>query len=284
MVRRDVPEQIGLDYSRQGVPPRRSATAEQLRARQQAQQAQQSQQAQQPARGILRPGYAQRPTLQDYPPANPGRAGYHAGLHPEDAPYDSQDIAFTIDEEEVAENAPRAHTSAVRYTSRQDDPKRTRNINEPRPTRRLERARVSGVVLVCLGIVLFVMIAGWFVLSFLGSWWQTTQDDWRYGRPRTFQVDAVVGHSDSPEHPSHFLAINLNRQVLVIELPGGNPAKARVYLGPILVGDGQELTPVTLSFEEGAHSSQPNMYLHIGDQVIVFLNDGQKFVAPPPPH
>jgi hypothetical protein len=190
-------------------------------------------------------------------------------------------VPFAIDEQDLPDGAPRAPTSAVRYTTMPGDPKRTRTINEPKPTRRLERVRVSGVVLVCVGIILLVMIVGWLVLSFLGSWWQTTQDDWHYGRPRTFQVDAVVGHGDSPAHPSHFIAMNLHRQILVIEFPGGNPAKAKVYLGPILVGDGQELTPVTLSFEEGIHPGKPDMYLHIGDQVIVFLNNGQQFVAPP---
>src|SRR2546425_1583080 len=44
---------------------------------------------------------------------------------------------------------------------------------------------------------------------------------WHYGRPRTFQTDAVVGHNDSAASPSHFIAINLNRHVEVIECPGG---------------------------------------------------------------
>src|SRR5437660_2291375 len=32
------------------------------------------------------------------------------------------------------------------------------------------------------GVVLLVMIFGWVALSALGTWWQTTQDDWHYGR------------------------------------------------------------------------------------------------------
>ena len=40
------------------------------------------------------------------------------------------------------------------------------------------------------------------------GWVQAKQLDWTYGYPRTFQVDAVVGHGhDSRAHPSHFLAL-----------------------------------------------------------------------------
>ena len=55
--------------------------------------------------------------------------------------------------------------------------------------------------------------------------------------------DAVVGHNDSPANPSHFIALNLNRHIVIIELPGADPSKAKIYTGPILLGDGQDLTP-----------------------------------------
>ncbi|HET8846357.1 MAG TPA: hypothetical protein VFN35_33150, partial [Ktedonobacteraceae bacterium] len=45
-----------------------------------------------------------------------------------------------------------------------------------------------------------------------------------YGTPRTFQIDAVVGHHDGPAHPSHFEGLNLNGQIEVIELHGGDPS------------------------------------------------------------
>jgi hypothetical protein len=107
------------------------------------------------------------------------------------------------------------------------------------------------------------------------------QDDWHYGRPRTTQYDAVVGHNaDSAANPSHFIALNLNRKVIVIELPAGDPAQAHIYLGPTLLGDGQDLTPVTLSFEDRNGDGRPDLNIHIGNQVIVFMNNGKQFVAP----
>ena len=77
-----------------------------------------------------------------------------------------------------------------------------------------------------------------------------------------------------------FRSMNLNRHVLVIELPGGDPARALVYLGPTLLGDGQDLTPVTLSFQDTSGDGKPDMVIQIGDQEIVFLNNGRKFVSP----
>jgi hypothetical protein len=294
MGKRDLPEQQAFSYpEHQPIPPRRSATAEQLRARRD-----------QYTPPIIRPGYDQhqrdttsgqqyRSTRADYQPANPGRAGHHAGLHPEDAPYSSEEVAYTrgrqrvsfpidIDETLLPDDPPRPPTSAIRYSNTAGNPKLTRDIyGEQKLTRRLPRSRVLKVLLlwVCIGIG--IMLIGWLVFSAVGTWWTNKQNDWTYGFPRTYQTDAVVGHGDSPSHPSHFIALNLNRQVIVIEIPGGDASKAKIYIGPTLIGDGQELIPVTVSFEQGAKPGKPDMYLHIGDQVIVFLNDGQQFVAPP---
>jgi hypothetical protein len=109
------------------------------------------------------------------------------------------------------------------------------------------------------------------------SWWQTHQDDMTYGRPRTFQIDAVVGHNDSADHPSHFEAINLNRHIIVIEFPGGDVSKARSYSITTLFGSGQELTPVTLSFKDVDNDGLLDMEIHIQGQTIVFINENGQF-------
>lgn len=124
---------------------------------------------------------------------------------------------------------------------------------------------------------MIVMLALWVLVNLAVNWWNVTQDDWHYGRPRTFQIDAAVGHNDSPANPSHFIALNLNRHILIIEFPGGDATKAKDYLGPTLFGDGQDLTPVTLSFKDVNGDGKPDMLIHIQDQTIVFLNDGGQF-------
>lgn len=131
-----------------------------------------------------------------------------------------------------------------------------------------------------VGVGLLVMIAGYVALSSFGSWWHIQSDDSTYGRPRTFQTDAVVGHGDSQAHPSHFIALNLNRHILVIELPGGDVSTSLIYSGPVLLGDGQDLTPVTLTFTDVNGDGRLDMVLHILDQTLLFLNTGTKFVPP----
>ena len=88
----------------------------------------------------------------------------------------------------------------------------------------------------------------------------------------------MVGHNhDAPDHPSHFLALNLNRHILVIELPADDPSKARIYSGPVLLGQGQELTPVTLSFQDVNGDGKPDLLVWVGDTHVEFLNDGGGF-------
>lgn len=131
--------------------------------------------------------------------------------------------------------------------------------------------------LVFVGIAMLIMIIGWVAFNALGSWWQTTQDDWHYGRPRTFQTDAVVGHNDSLTNPSHFIAMNLNRHVLIIELPGGDSTKARIFNGPILIGQGQDLAPVTLSFQDVNGDGLLDMIVNVQDAHFVFINSNGTF-------
>jgi hypothetical protein len=143
------------------------------------------------------------------------------------------------------------------------------------------RSKVRLHWLVFVGLAMFIMIIGWVAFNALESWWQVTQDDWHYGRPRTFQTDAVVGHKDSATTPSHFMAINLNRRILIIELPGGDSSKARIFNGPILIGQGQDLTPVRLSFRDVNGDGRPDMIVTVQDSYFVFLNDGSTFRMPP---
>lgn len=158
------------------------------------------------------------------------------------------------------------------------DEESTRTTDAYRPPRRFMGGQRRFHWLVFAGLGLFVMILGWLALSALGSWWQTTQNDWRFGRPRTFQVDQVVGHRDSPQNPSHFIAMNLNRHILVIEIPGGDVSKSVVYSGPTLLGPGQDLTPVTLSFQDINRDGKPDMIVNVQGSQFIYLNTNGTFV------
>jgi hypothetical protein len=136
---------------------------------------------------------------------------------------------------------------------------------------------LRGVPLMALLLGMVVTVALILSFSAIGSWWQVHQNDVTYGRPRTFQIDAVVGHNDSPSNPSHFIFMNLNRHIVIIEFPGGDPSHARIYSGPTLFGNGQDLTPVTAEFVDVNGDGKPDMIVKIQDQRLVYINDGTQF-------
>ena len=138
-----------------------------------------------------------------------------------------------------------------------------------------EQAKRSPVVFVLVGVVITILL--FMTLASLSSWWHTYQDDLHYGRPRTSQLDAVVGHNDSAANPTHFIFLNLHRHVEIIEIPGGDAAHTRIYTGPTLFGNGQDLTPVTGEVRDVNHDGKPDLIIHIQDQQIIYLNDGTTF-------
>jgi hypothetical protein len=132
------------------------------------------------------------------------------------------------------------------------------------------------LVAILVGVVLTIVL--FMSLSALLSWWHGYQEDMLYGRPRTFQLDAVVGHNDSITHKTHFIFLNLNRHVEIIEIPGGDATHTRIFIGPILFGDGQDLTPVTGEIRDFNGDGKPDLIVHIQDEQIVYLNNGTTFV------
>jgi len=139
----------------------------------------------------------------------------------------------------------------------------------------MQQRRRFPLISTLIGMVITIIL----IMSFsaFSSWWHTYQDDLHYGRPRTFQLDAVVGHGDSPSNPTHFIFMNLRRHVQIIEIPGGDPARSRIFVGPVLYGDGQDLTPVTGEVRDVNGDGKPDLIVHIQDQQIIFLNDGTTF-------
>lgn len=144
----------------------------------------------------------------------------------------------------------------------------------PRSLTRRGRRRRPWLMLL-MGMLL--MLGLFLCLRAFISWWQLHQDDATYGRPRTYQVDAIVGHQDGVGHPSHFIFMNLNGRIVIVEFPGGDATHALVYTGPTLFGAGGDLIPVTGEFRDVNGDGRPDMLVHIQDQTLVFINDGSKF-------
>jgi hypothetical protein len=131
-------------------------------------------------------------------------------------------------------------------------------------------------------LIVAISMLAMFILLWLGqilwAWGTVTYDDVKYGFPRTMQTDAFVGH-ETGNIPSHFIALNERGRIEIIELPGGDAAHARIFLGPQLVGNGADLTPITLSFiPSSPHSKLLDMQVSFQGTHILFRNTKGTFV------
>ncbi len=259
------------------------------------------------------PTQTKRPQSPDFNGASPHRAGHSTGIHPEDRPrltderqhwqHAQRPLQYQYDDgtEDDAIYNTRPSSSARRYQvpatqvpptvvryHRQVVPPRSsrtqaaplvhqsmhERTTEPTAKRAKGRRQWHWLVLVGVTMVVGIVLYGGGVVVL--SWWHSYQDDLHYGCPRTAQYDMRVGHSDTGT-PSHFLALNLNRQIEIIEFPGGDATKAKVYIGPMLIGDGEDLVPVTLEFKDVNRDGKLDMIVHIKESRTVFINDTGQF-------
>lgn len=239
-----------------------------------------------PRPGSLLVPIVDQPAKKTTQPASPQYTGHSAGLFDESNPND------------VSENETMYTTRRPTSTRRWNDTTQPQNqqittYKTPIPPRRaaLQPAQTNEVYhrrrphfLVWLGAALFIMLIGWIALTALSNWWQTTLDDWHYGRPRTFQIDQNVGHFG---YTSHFVALNLNGKIEVIETQPQNPNQQQathLYIAATLATD-QFLTPVTLHFEDLTGSGKLDMLVFIGNSLQVpFYNTGTGFQPQVPGH
>jgi hypothetical protein len=155
---------------------------------------------------------------------------------------------------------------------------RSAQAAQPRGSVLLHRIQILayGVTLILAAAAIYV------VVSLLLGKASVLVDDLRYGRPRTTQIDAFVGHEETNGQPTHLMAINLNRQVMVIELPGGDAAKARTLSGPYLFGANEELTPLHLHLQDLDGDGNLDLLLDIRQEQLVYLNRDGAFRLPTP--
>ncbi len=130
--------------------------------------------------------------------------------------------------------------------------------------------------LVLLGAGMLIALTVVFLAQLALGWFTTLSDDIQYGRPRTFQTDAFVGH-ETGTTPSHFIALNLHGHIEIIELPGGDASHARIFLGPQLAGSDAELAPATLQFVDRHHNHHPDMIVQAHGIQVTFSNEQGTF-------
>ena len=174
----------------------------------------------------------------------------------------------------------RSRTSAVPFTSTyttaqgeqvmQRGNKRFVIHDEPPPK---QRRRPHWLVISGLSMMFLLLL--WAFLSWFTSWIANNQLNATYEYPRVSQADAIVYPGDTSDHPSHYLFLNLQGTVLIVELPHGDSAKARIYKGPTLFSDNADQIPVTGEFR--VVNNRVEMLVHIQDRVILYINDGTQF-------
>jgi hypothetical protein len=125
------------------------------------------------------------------------------------------------------------------------------------------------------GLSMIVLLLLWWLLSWASAWWSQHQLDSTYEFPRISQADAVVYPGDTAEHPSHYLFLNLNGTVTIIELPHGDSSHARVYKGPTLFDANADQVPVTGEFR--VVNGKIEMLVHIQERIILYVFDGKQF-------
>jgi len=209
------------------------------------------------------------------------RVGTRAGMHPEDNPYITTHNCYhapttnsyvEIDEEgEEVSTRPPSRSSARRYDLSPYN--REERRTEELPWQGKHPLFYIGICLVIMTLFLtgFVLIP-----PALQKW----SDDRVYGYPRTFQVDANVGHGDSNFPVSHFIALNLNGRIEVIEIPQGDAEKLQphLYLIARLAMQGSDLVPVTVSFGDMNGDGKPDMLVTFNGTQWIWFNNGTQFV------
>lgn len=109
------------------------------------------------------------------------------------------------------------------------------------------------------------------------GWLRTSVDDARYGRPRTMQLSGYVGHDEASGLPSQFIGMNMNRRVVVFEIPGGDVSKTRTLTGPYLFGTGEDLTPIRLRLEAVNGDELQDLVVSVKNEEIIYINDAGSF-------
>lgn len=142
----------------------------------------------------------------------------------------------------------------------------------------LTRGRVHPLVFVSLGLV--VMIFLWIGITQAINWGNNELNTLKYGDPRTFQIDAIVGQGDSAQHPSHFLAVNLRGTVTILEFPAGDPGHTRMLASINVMGSNAAQAVVTLRFVDVLHNGKPDMLIDIDGVENVLVNSQGTFRPP----
>src|SRR6266436_4548222 len=151
-----------------------------------------------------------------------------------------------------------------------------RSIPEPTTQQHIfvEQKRKYSLVpyfLLGAGIVIVGLIFwSWIVVP----WWANVNDQWHYGDARITRFTADVGHGGV----STFIAFDLDGSVMIIEMPGGSIAEAKLYRTVNLIGENANRRIVSLSIAT-VDGVRDCLIVHVegATSAIVLYNNGSSF-------
>lgn len=166
---------------------------------------------------------------------------------------------------------PRASRNQPQQQKIADLPARPIVTTEPLPE---QKERFHFLTWFGVGMILAVAgIAMWNL--FLVPKWQAYQDQLHYGDGKISKLVADVGHGGD----STFLAFDLNGQVVIIELAGGDIAQARLYRAANLIGSNRDHKIITPEARNVKGHGKPDLIIHVEgqDALLVLYNNGSAF-------
>ena len=176
---------------------------------------------------------------------------------------------------------PAANRTYLRVT-RHAEPPRIERISRTTASRPQQQAKQKPVKqqvqkhkhwLFYVGSGMLTSMALWMVGSAAVSFAQTVHDNLTYGTPRTYQMDANVGHQGT----SHFIVENLQGDILVMELHPSDLAETKVYQGPTFSGNDADTMVATISFQDVNGDGKSDMVIAVNNQRFVLINTGTAF-------
>ncbi len=109
------------------------------------------------------------------------------------------------------------------------------------------------------------------------TWGQHRIDDLRYGMPRRVHLTGQVLPTDRPDAPTHLMALNLNGQITILVLPGGDASRIQTLAGPYLVGTDSSTIVPHLALTDLTGDGRADLLVTVRGETIVYVQEGDGF-------
>ncbi len=136
--------------------------------------------------------------------------------------------------------------------------------------------RASLTSLLAASTYILALIALVVLAQHVATWAQARLDDLRYGNPRTVHLSGPVG-GDSAAAPTHFIGLNLDGQISILVLPGGDSAALSVLPGPYVIGRGGAEAVPHLDLADLTGDGRPDLLLTVRGETVVYVNHDGTF-------